>query len=184
MTGAHRPRPLSLTDWDALPEDESAHVELREGRLIESPRPDRRHSRAVSRLVRVLDDQLPAGVEGLREFEVLIRDRPLPTVRVPDVVVTRADGPTRRLRAADVLVAIEVVSPGSKRTDTVTETSEYAESGIPHYWVVDLDDPVSLVAHHFAGEFGYLAAPAVTRVFSTTDPVPLHVDPDALPRAR
>ncbi|WP_007024546.1 Uma2 family endonuclease [Saccharomonospora iraqiensis] len=173
-----------MADWDALPEDESAHIELQEGVLIVSPRPLRQHARAAARFWEQLDDQLPAGLEAVLEFEVLVSEQFPPTVRVPDVVVTRADGPTRRLRAEDVLVAIEVVSPGSKRTDTVTEPSEYAEAGIPHYWVVDLDDPVSLVAYHFAEEFGYLEAPAVTRVFSTTDPVPLHVDLDALPRAR
>jgi hypothetical protein len=37
-----------------------------------------------------------------------------------------------------VLVAIEVVSPGSRRMDTVTKRSEYVEAEIEHYWIVEL----------------------------------------------
>uniref|UniRef100_UPI000A61DBCC Uma2 family endonuclease n=1 Tax=Nocardia anaemiae TaxID=263910 RepID=UPI000A61DBCC len=34
-----------------------------------------------------------------------------------------------------------------KRTDRVTKLFEYAEVGIEHYWLIDLDDPVSLTAY-------------------------------------
>jgi Uma2 family endonuclease len=40
-------------------------------------------------------------------------------------------------RAADVLLVIEIVSPGSRRTDHVTKLREYAKAGIPTYWIVD-----------------------------------------------
>ena len=39
MTSVHLPRLLTLEDWDALPEDNSAHFELQEGVLIVTPRP-------------------------------------------------------------------------------------------------------------------------------------------------
>ena len=50
----------------------------------------------------------------------------------------------------------EFVSPGSKPTDHVAKRADYADAGIPHYWIVDLDEPVSLIACHLAGEFGYV----------------------------
>ena len=80
----------------------------------------------------------------------------------------------------DVLVAIEVVSPGSRRTDTVTKRSEYAEAAIEHYWIVDLGPPVKFTALRRAGEFGYQESPAVTGTFTTSAPVPLRLDLDPL----
>ena len=38
MTSVHPPKLLSIEDWDALPEDNGAHIELQEGVLIVTPR--------------------------------------------------------------------------------------------------------------------------------------------------
>jgi Uma2 family endonuclease len=62
----------------------------------------------------------------------------------------------------------------------VLKRSEYADAGIPHYWVVDLDEPASLTAHHLAGEFGYVDGGSVTGVFRTTEPFAAEIDLDAL----
>jgi Uma2 family endonuclease len=74
---------------------------------------------------------------------------PPPTVRAPDVVVTSslvADSNLPRLDTADVLLAVEIPSPGTRRTDQIMKAAEYASAGILHYWIVDLDSPVSLRA--------------------------------------
>ncbi len=55
----------------------------------------------------------------------------------------RVDAP-EELTVADVALVIEVVSPGSRRTDHVTKRSEYADAGIAHYWIVDLDDQATI----------------------------------------
>ena len=180
MTSVHLPKLLSLKDWDALPEDNGAHFELQEGVLIVSPRPPRPHARATFRIAKQLDDQLPDDLEAIIEFEVCVDAAYPPTVRVPDVVITRKDGLERRLDGPDVLVAIEVVSLGSKRTDTVTKRSEHAEAGIDHYWIVALGPPVTLIAFHRAGEFGYHESPTFSGIFTTSAPAPLRLDLDAL----
>jgi Uma2 family endonuclease len=180
MSSVQLPGLLSLEDWDALPEDDSAHVELQEGVLIVTPRPLRAHARAAFRIAKQLDDQLPDDFEAIIEFEVCVDAAYPPTVRVPDVVITKKDGSERRLNGPDVLVAIEVVSPGSKRTDTVTKRSEYAEAGVEHYWIVELGPPVTLTALHLAGDFGYQESPAATGTFAIGAPVPLCLDLDAL----
>jgi Uma2 family endonuclease len=79
-----------------------------------------------------------------------------------------------------VLIAVEVLSPGSRRTDRVVKRSEYADAGIPHYWILDVTEPVSLVACHLAGGFGYADGGAVTGRFITTEPFDLEIDLDAL----
>lgn len=68
-------------------------------------------------------------------------------VRKPDVAVVpksvaRAaiiDEKPRLMPASEVLLAIEVVSPGSgsERADRVRKVREYAAVGIPEYWIVE-----------------------------------------------
>nr|WP_232323050.1 Uma2 family endonuclease [Hoyosella altamirensis] len=40
---------------------------------------------------------------------------------------------------------------GSLSTDYRLKHDEYADAGIPNYWIVDLNEPVSLVVCHLAG---------------------------------
>ncbi|WP_343601379.1 Uma2 family endonuclease [Mycobacterium sp.] len=180
MTSVHLPKLLSLEDWEALPEDNGAHVELQEGVLIVTPRPLRPHARAVFRIAKQLDDQLPADLEAIIDFEVCVDAAHPPTVRIPDVVITRKAGPEQRLNGSDVLVAVEVFSPGSRRTDTVTKRSEYAEAAVEHYWIVQLGPPVTLTALRRVGESGYQESAEVAGEFTTSVPVPLRLDLDAL----
>lgn len=58
--------------------------------------------------------------------------------------------------------------------------SRNPDAGIPHYWIVDLSEPVSLVCCHLAGPFGYQDAPAVTDEFVTTVPFPVKLRVDRL----
>jgi Uma2 family endonuclease len=84
------------------------------------------------------------------------------------------------LRASEVVLVVEVVSPGSTRTDHVAKRNEYADAGIPHYWIVDITEPVSLLACHLAGEFGYADGGSVTGRFVATEPFPVEIDLQAL----
>jgi hypothetical protein len=84
--------------------------------------------------------------------------------------------------------AVEVISPGSGRLDTIVKRDEYADAGIPHYWVVDLGEPgdrPQLTAHHLAGESGSVDRPwadagPVAGTFTATEPFPVRIDLDAL----
>ena len=42
----------------------------------------------------------------------------------------------RPLPASYIRVIVEVVSPGSDKTDRVEKMGEYASAGIPFYWLV------------------------------------------------
>ncbi|MBF6224891.1 Uma2 family endonuclease [Nocardia abscessus] len=142
---------LTLEDWIALPEDSSRSYELVEGVLVVSPKPVSQHQRAILRLSAQLEPQLPGTHGVLADTEVLIDEGPLPTIRVPDILVVPEAGIQANLpryNAADVLLAVEILSPGSRRTDRVTKFFEYAEAGIEYYWLIDLDKPTSLAAYH------------------------------------
>jgi Uma2 family endonuclease len=179
------PHLLTVAEYAALGETEPGYTELQEGRLLMSPSPRPAHNIACKRLAYQLDAQVPEQYEVVPDIDIDLElvppDRP-GFSRRPDLIVADRDGLARAertgdlIRSADVLIVVEIVSPSSHRMDTVVKHGEYADAAIPHYWIVDLDDPISLVACHLAGEFGYQDAPAATRTFATKEPFPLEVD--------
>lgn len=140
---------LTLDEWEALPEDSGMRLELAEGTLVMTPMPRSWHQKTSMRLSSRLDEDLPDELTTLIETEVVLPGRLL-TIRVPDVVVTRTElyeeNPPR-YPAADILLAVEVLSDGTRRVDRVLKFSEYAEAGIPQYWIVDVDPPTTLLAY-------------------------------------
>lgn len=141
--------PLTPEEWEALPEDSAIALELAEGMLVMFPRPPARHQKARTRVGTVLDARLPRELAAVPNVEVLITPDPL-TIRAPDVIVIGTkllDADAARCAAGDVLLAVEILSTGTRRIDRVLKFSEYAEAGIPQYWIVDLDEPTSLLAY-------------------------------------
>ncbi len=157
---------LSLDDWINLPETPEYQVEVVEGVLLAAPRPLPFHQRVVARLAVLMDELLADDYSALNEVEMVLFATPL-TVRVPDVLVaptSLVETNPPRFDAGAVPLVVEVLSEGTRRTDQVTKFSEYAEAGIEHYWIVDLDSPVSMITYrlingdyeHF-GEFSGVA---------------------------
>lgn len=106
--------------------------------------------------------------------------------RRPDLVVVerpaydRVNGEGGVLRASEVRLVVELVSPGSRRMDHVIKRGEYADAGIGHYWIIDLDPPVSMSACHLAGELGYADDGEITGTYTARAPYPLTVLLDQL----
>ena len=169
---------MSLDDWRALGEDASQRYELQEGVLMMAAQPRPRHQRVVRDLIVQIAPQTPPGRELLNDVDVVIDDRFPPTVRVPDLVICH-DGidDDGDVTAADILVAVEILSPGTRRVDLVMKRSEYADAGIVHYWIVDPDE-LTLEALHLVD--GAYVGEHVTGTFTTTTPFPLTIDLDGL----
>ncbi|MGH4005301.1 MAG: Uma2 family endonuclease [Pseudonocardiaceae bacterium] len=173
---------MTLDEWAALPEDNSYRYELQEGVLLVSPRPAPQHQQVAYRLARQLDEQLPNGWDFFLDVEVVVRAEHPPIVRVPDLVVTKVGAVGNRLVASDVQLAVEIMSPGSRNLDLHLKPCEYAEAGIPHYWLVDLDPPApSITVFHLgAPGDGYVECPATAGQLDTTVPFELRIDIPAL----
>lgn len=180
---------LTVAEYAELGETESGYTELLEGCLLMSPSPVPDHNFAAAELLVQLRPQLPDQVEVIPDIDVDLElvdpDQP-GFSRRPDLLIA-SQGARRRVRdeggmvrASEVLVMVEIVSPGSRRTDHVTKRSEYADAGIPHYWIVDLDEPVSLLDCHLAEGFGYQDSGSITGVFITTKPFPVRLQLDRL----
>jgi Uma2 family endonuclease len=173
-----------VAQYAALPEDSDTKFELQEGSLVISPRPTRRHQLFIGRLFAELDRQAPPHLSVAPDVDVdlgLDGSGGPGFVRAPDLVVSTAEEAARVdreggfLRAAEVVLVVEVLSPGSRRTDSVVKLGEYAEAGIPHYWIVDLDDQPS-VRVLLLTDGTYAQAGVFAGAVDLTDPFPVRFD--------
>lgn len=182
--GAWRDHLVSLDEWDAMPEDKN--LELVDGVLHVVPAALPPHQKAQNRLAYWLDEQLPGDLTAYADVDVTLDSSERPTVRKPDIVVVTAEAAVRgpkRFAAADVVLAVEIVSPGSERTDRVTKPMQYAKAGIAHYWLVELAEPVSLVAFELVDGV-YQPVEDGTGKVELSLPAPVMFDLDALTRLR
>lgn len=122
--------------------DPTPRMELVHGELLVSPSPSRMHQRIVFELAKLLS----AYVIEHRLGEVLTSPSDLdlaPELIVqPDIyVVPPVNG--KRARSVDpvhrILLAVEVLSPGTARYDRVSKRHGYQEAEVPEYWIVDAD---------------------------------------------
>lgn len=172
-------------------EFEPGYAELSEGRLMMTPSPAPRHNRAGFRVALLLDMQMPADFVVVQDVDLDLELAPVDRpgfVRRPDLIVTsrsvlaRIECEGGAIRASEVVLVVEIVSPGSVRTDNVVKRGEYADAGVPHYWIVDLSDPVSVLVCHQAGAFGYADGGAVTGTLCVTEPFTAEIVLDDLLR--
>lgn len=169
----------TVEEFLRLPEDNSFRYELQDGVIIVSPRPSNLHMKVLLRLGAQMDSQLPDHLDVLPEVDV---DLGLPErlVRAPDLVVLPRDLDRKGAnRASDVLLAIEILSPGSIRLDTKIKFGEYDEAGIPNLWLVDPQPPVTVTVYRLY-DHGYEESLRAEHTFTVDEPCPLTIDLDAL----
>jgi Uma2 family endonuclease len=180
---------LTIAEYEQLPEDSDHRWELQEGMLVMCPSPTSSHMMASGQLLVQLTPQLPADFCAIIDIDLDLELSPPGGpghVRRPDLIVVEKSAYKRSvdegkiLRASEVLIVVEIVSPGSKRMDNVTKRNEYADASIPHYWIIEVDEPVSLIDCHLAGEFGYQDGGSITGEFATTAPFPIKLELDTL----
>lgn len=167
---------MTLEEYFALDGDEFRRTELQEGTLLMSPSPTDRHQFASLKLAMQLTEQIPPEWLTLQAVDVVLQAGARATVRQPDLFVTRDDSMPGRHAAADVVLAVEIISPGSRKLDLGRKVEEYADAGIPHYWVVDLDPPAPSITVFHLGADGYVEGPALTGHLITTAPCDLTID--------
>ncbi len=124
-------------DLDRLP-NLPRHTELIDGSLVFVSPQARFHMLALRLFEHSLLSQVPDGLDVMREMGIVLDRENRPE---PDVMVIRegADaGPKQtKYQPEDVILAIEVVSPDSKRRDREVKPRKYAAAGIPHFWRVE-----------------------------------------------
>ena len=114
--------------------------ELVDGELLVTPAPSGRHQRIVGALFVLIHEFVSRTALGeLRMGPGEVR-LTADTRFEPDLFVIPSIG-GRRPRANDpvtrLLLAIEVLSPGSARHDRITKRQFFQAIGVPEFWVVD-----------------------------------------------
>ncbi len=120
--------------------DDGRRYEVIDGVLFVTPAPARTHQRAQMQLaMRLFAYAESLGLEVLAA-PTAVRASELTEVQ-PDLIVLprqaigRDDTPYERL--SQLVLAIEILSPSSVRTDRGVKRQLYVDSGVPEYWIVD-----------------------------------------------
>jgi Uma2 family endonuclease len=165
-------------DLDDMPVS-NMRYELTDGALSVAPSPSNLHQALGVRLYSALEAVLPEGLAMVFAVEIRFSRQ---FTRIPDLMVVRSDEPGRHWFApTEVLVAVEIESPGNNIEDRASKPALYAQFGIPHYWRIEPGPP--RVALYRLGPRGtYLQSPGSDRL-TTTEPFPVDIAlADLLPR--
>jgi Uma2 family endonuclease len=178
VTTLPQSRPLTRADLDALPDD-GHRYELLDGSLLVTPAPSWLHQRVVTRLWQVL-----ASAVTSRDIEVFVAPLDVvladDTVLQPDVLVARRADLGRRDLEAAPLLAVEVLSPSTRRIDLTLKRARYEAARCPTFWVVDPDEP-SLTAWRLEGDrYGEPIVVRGEQEWAADAPFPVSVRPDDL----
>ncbi|MFJ3925501.1 Uma2 family endonuclease [Streptomyces sp. NPDC090022] len=188
----------SVHDWSRPPldgytvddlltlQDLPRHTELIDGSLVFVSPQRFIHSDLIDFLVARLRRTAPRHMKVAREMTVVIDKRNGPE---PDISIVGRDACTSRMQthvyAADVQLAIEVVSPESEARDTQTKFHKYAAAGIPNYWIVKIEgdetgEPVVYVYELDPHTRAYVCQGIHSKPFSVERPFAADIDFEGL----
>ena len=155
----HMPAVVTLDDLAAMnAADVNGHryETSPEGVLSVMPPPDSEHATIASRLFAWLIMAGWPADQVLQVAGVRIAGSDGVGGRIPDVSVW-GKAPPRGvwLAITDLLLVVEIMSPGSEAMDEVIKRREYAQAGIPQYWVVNRDVAQTVALYRLGADGGY-----------------------------
>lgn len=128
---------FTAKDLDRIPRL-PRHAQLVDGGLVFASPQSNFHMMTVSLLTDGIRHAVPSDLRVRREMTVTLSSRQR---LEPDVMVIQAKAITGRdqndFQPADVVLAVEVVSPDSEVRDRERKPQLYAAAGIPHFWRVE-----------------------------------------------
>jgi Uma2 family endonuclease len=177
VTTATEGRAFTRADLDAMPDDGRRH-ELIDGVLVVTPAPGRRHQRAVGELYLLLRHACPDGLEVLLSpFDVALSDD---TVMEPDLLVARTRDFTPRDLPTAPLLAVEVLSPSTRRMDLTLKRARLEAAGCPSYWLLDPHEPSLLALELVGAAYVEVAHVVGEETWRATRPFEVVLQPGAL----
>ncbi len=152
-------KPLVRADMEDLPDD-GHRYELIDGMLLVSPGPGFAHQNMTLSLYVLLRATAPRGLHVMAApFAVGLAED---TEVQPDVLVARRDAYTAKDLPGAPLLAVEVLSPSTRRVDLLLKRDRYQAAAIPSYWlmdpleatitVLDLHDGAYVETHRASGD--------------------------------
>ncbi len=168
---------LTYDDLQDTPED-GHRYELLDGTLLVTPAPNHAHQRCLLNLAVLLRGAAaPEHEIVIAPFDWIISPR---TFFQPDLLVARrADIGVANL-AVPPLLAVEVLSPSTRRIDLVLKRDAYASAGMPTYWIVDPVVPSLTALRLEDGVYTEEASVSGDEAFTASSPFPVIVVPARL----
>lgn len=138
---------ITIEEYEAMDEDTCRDIEIVDGRVVRMPSPTLEHQTIKHNLRAVLKVAAPKEYKVTDDFDVKLRDIPA-RIRKPDVAVYLRERTAKgMLHPSEVLLAVEIMSPGTISTDRYTKPGEYAEANIPFYWRLEQRADLELHAY-------------------------------------
>ena len=160
----------TIEDYDQLPED--SFVELIDGVLYDLSSPSVMHQIIASsifvELKKFIKSNNGPGLPIIAPCDVILRKEDNMTVVQPDVFVVcdKSKIIGGRIEGA-VDLAIEVISPSTKKKDFTIKLQKYMEAGTLEYWLVDPDKQKVIVYLLENGPDPFL--------YTFEDEIPVHI---------
>jgi Uma2 family endonuclease len=177
VTTLPRGQAFTRADLASMPDD-GRRYELIDGALVVTPAPSLRHQTVVVNLLVVLQRVCPPDLQVLvAPFDVALTPH---SVLQPDVLVARRTDFTPDDLPVPPLLAVEVLSPSSRRIDLTLKKSRYEAAGCPSYWVIDPDEPGLTAWELRDGSYVEVARAAADDVVSVASPYVVTFSPGQL----
>ncbi len=148
------PETMTWEELERLPEEIAAQIELWNGHVVWARRGPGEHQMFTRRLTNSLErfarkdmsDRTEHCWVANLETNVFFGKTGKSDFVTPDFLVHRCLGtPYQDVRADDVVLVGEVLSPSNSVTEIETKRARYADAGIPWYWEVELAGDVSAI---------------------------------------
>ena len=177
VTTLPRGREFTRADLDAMPDDGRRH-ELIDGCLVATPAPSQRHQVILGNLFLAFRASCPPELRVLfAPFDVVLA---IDTVMQPDLVVAhKTDLTASDLPVAPVL-ALEVLSPSTRRIDLTLKRDRFEAAGCASYWVIDPDAPRITAWRLASGRYVETGTATGDESFSVDQPYPVTITPARL----
>ena len=152
---------FSLEDVLNLPDD-APRVELRDGVMIVVPSPTLGHQNTANLLWLWFRQNAPKKFQAGTALGVALGSQ---DSCEPDVLLLHAPAEKSNhfFLPSQVAIAVEVVSPGTKRRDRFEKPVEYALAGIPHFWRIE-QEPIHVFAYDLVNGRYELAADSASEL--------------------
>jgi Uma2 family endonuclease len=177
ITDARASRPFTRADLQDTPDD-GRRYELIDGTLIVSPAPRITHQRVVGKLHLLLHEACPAGL--LLLFAPTAVELAEDTELQPDLLVAPRDQFTEKELVGAPLLAVEVLSPSTRRVDLLLKRDRLQAAGCPSYWLVDPVEPSIVVLELEDGQYVERGRATGDESIEVSAPYPVTIVPAAL----
>lgn len=181
VTAMPRTQDWTVDDLAALPDD-GFRYELVDGVLLVSAAPVPDHQRAARGIFRLLDRACLASGDDVEVFFAPLDFQPTRRRSLePDVLVVRTEDVGAKNVTRPLLLAVEVLSPGTRAVDLTLKRHVYEESGVRSYWLVDPAAPsVTVLELGADGRYREVGRVEGDRPTTVDVPFPVTVVPSAL----